>query len=650
MPLGRIKLAFLLILLLCLSIVAQNPGQKDPKEKAGQKDPKEKPGADQFEDVHKSLFNSPVDKAKEVGQFTDEASKKLPGSLQVMAKMPRKNFIDEYIFGRIERDAIPHAGLSTDEEFLRRVYLDATGLLPTPDAVRQFLVSKDPDKRDKLIDSLIGTEAFAEQWAWFWGDYYRLGGLSGNGRNAFQYWTKEWLKVDRPYNQVATDLLMGSTKSYGMIPQLAFLGRILRNSGLKNRDLTDPDNIAATVNRLDAIDEMNVEVSRIFLGVNIDCVSCHDGAGHLESVNLYLADRTRTEFAQQAAFFGKVRMVGIYNVVADELVMDDNAQGYNTGDDAPFFTESESRFPRTGKAYEPAFMLTGEKPRPGVNPRAELARMITNHIQFSRATVNLIWSKLMVLGFVEPWDSFDLARLNPKNPLPKPWTIQPTYPELLEAMAEDFRASNYSMHHLMKTIMKSNAYQLSSKFPDNWNDKYASYYPRRFLRVMTGPEVVDALAQATGRPYKFQFSDTEVERVKQLTYLGDVPARRGTVKNKEGMDIAGIMNSFFEPNREAPLPTGNRATTLQAILMMSSGLVNDRVLADKGSRVQKLLESGKSDDQIIEELYLATLSRWPSAAERKTALQDFEFAKDRKRAAQDLQWALLNGAEFVLNH
>src|SRR5947209_2397291 len=142
--------------------------------------------------------------------------------------------------------------------------------------------------------------------------------------------------------------------------------------------------------------------------------------------------------------------------------MDDEAKGYNTGDDAPYFTEAESRFPRTGKTYEPTFLLTGERPKEGVNPRLEFARMITTNIQFSRATVNLIWGKLMSLGFVEPWDSFDLARIDPKNPPSKPWTIQPTYPELMEAMAEDFRANNFSMHHLMKTIMKSNAYQLSS--------------------------------------------------------------------------------------------------------------------------------------------------------------------------------------------
>jgi uncharacterized protein YukE len=640
MRLKGIKPFVLLIALVCLSVavMAQNPTPA----------PKEKMGADQFEDAHRGMFTNQTDKAKEIGRLTDQVAQSVPGDAQPVGKIERKNFVDEYIFGRIEKDGIPHAGLSSDEEFIRRVHLDATGLLPTPEAVREFVANKNADKRDKLIDSLIGTEEFSEQWAWFWGDFYRLNNMGGNGKDAFQTWTKQWLKVDRPYNQVVSDLLTGSAKSHGLAPQLAFFGRILRNSGLKNRDLTDPDNIAATVNRLDAIDEMNVEISRIFLGLNTDCISCHDGAGHLESVNLFLSERTRTEFASQAAFLGKLRMVGTYNVNATELVLDDGAKGYTTGNDAPYFTESESRFPRTGETYEPAFMLTGEKPRPGMNPRAELARMITSHPQFNRATVNLIWGKLMTLGFVEPWDSFDLARLDPKNPPPAPWTVQPSYPELMEALAKDFQANNYSMHHLMKTIMKSNAYQLSSKFPGQWKDAYMPYYARKYVRVMTGPEVVDTVAQATGRPFKFEFKGTEVQRVKQVTDLGDIP-ERGDSK-RDGLDVGSIMNSFFENNREAPVPTGNKATTLQAILMMSSNLVNDRVLAEGGGRVQQLLESGKTDEEIIDELYLSSLSRWPTATEKRAVLDSFEFAKDRKKGVQDLQWALLNGVEFALNH
>ena len=135
------------------------------------------------------------------------------------------------------------------------------------------------------------------------------------------------------------------------------------------------------------------------------------------------------------------------NVVVD-LVVDDLAKGYDTADDAPFFTLSENRFPRLdGESYEPAFLLTGEKPKPGENERAALARMITSHPQFARATVNLIWGKLMTAAFVEPYNAFDLDRIDRDNPPEAPWTIQPTNPELLEALAADFRESGYSIHH-----------------------------------------------------------------------------------------------------------------------------------------------------------------------------------------------------------
>ncbi len=635
-------------ILLCasLSLFAQSTQQKDKPMTPSGLD-----RAEQFEDAHKSLLTPQSDKSKDVGRFTEQVAKPAPGASSG-AEMVRKNFIDDHIFGRIEKDGIPHADLSSDEEFIRRVYLDSQGLLPTADAVKAFVASKDPEKRDKLIDSLIGTEEFAEQWAWFWGDLFRTMGYSGP-KNAFQFYTKEWLKLDRPYNETVADMITSVSKGHASVPQLAFLGRILRNSGLKGRTPTDWYNYSATTNRLDALDEMTVEIGRIFLGINMDCISCHDGAGHLEPINLFLSDRTRKEFSQQSAFLGRLRLLGDYNGQNSDSIMDDLAKGYDTKDDAPWFSESETKFPRTGDTYEPTFILTGEKPRPGANPRKELARMVTTNPQFARATANLIWGKLMTVGFVEPFDGFDLARIDPKNPPPKPWTIQPTNPELLEAIAADFRSHNHSIHHLMKTIMKSAAYQLSSKFSGEWKDAYISYYPRKYVRVMTGAEVIDTVAQATGRPFKFPFSGTEVQRVKQLTDLADVGAGlKDGIKQATGevVDVASIMGSFFQNNRETPVGIGNKATPLQAMLMMSVPLVNDRVLADKGSQVQQLLESGRTNAQVVDELYLSTLSRWPTDTEKKWALETLGFDKDRTQAAQDLQWTLLNGPEFLLNY
>src|SRR5213078_3983439 len=116
------------------------------------------------------------------------------------------------------------------------------------------------------------------------------------------------------------------------------------------------------------------------------------------------------------------------------------------------------------------------------NPRLALARMVTSHPQFRRAAVNILWGKLMTVAFVEPYNGFDLMRLDPKNPPPAPWTLQPTNPELLQTLAEDFRDHNYSIQRVIKTIMKSSTYQLSTSFPGQWSDAYAPYYARKLAR------------------------------------------------------------------------------------------------------------------------------------------------------------------------
>src|SRR5437762_5357013 len=265
----------------------------------------------------------------------------------------------------------------------------------------------------------------------------------------------------------------------------------------------DPDDYKG-LNRLDYIAEVTVDIGRVFLGLSLDCISCHNGAGHADSFNLFLANKKRTDFWGQAAFLGNLRLVGYTRGAAQEwggnASFDDLAPGYNTGDDGNYYTPAENRFPRDGKKHDPVFLLTGEKPKPGETARKALGRIVPSHIQFSRATVNVIWGKLMEIGFVEPYNGFDLMRLDPKNPPGAPWTLQPTNPELLQTLAEDFRDNNYSIQRVIKTIMKSSTYQLSTSFPGQWSDAYAPYYARKLARTFTGPEAVDVVSQATASP------------------------------------------------------------------------------------------------------------------------------------------------------
>jgi len=639
------KLVLVITMVFCLSLVvaAQLP-QDQPQ-------PSPQMNQDRLEAAHGALLSG-QDKAAEASRLTQAVAAALPGTAS-SAPVPRKNFVDELIFGKMERDKIPHAPIAGDEEFLRRAYLDATGLLPTPDQIRSFVADTDANKRDKLIDSLIGTEEFTDQWAYHYGELLRT------REAAFHIWTKQWLKVDRPYNEVFADMVTPVTKNAKGFPTaLTFydpIGYVATRCGL----WTDADDYKG-LNRLDWVDEITADIGRVFLGLSMDCFSCHNGAGHADSFNMFLGSMKRTDFWQQAAFFGKMRNIGASDGSARSFyggnsLFDDLAPGYNTGNDGNFYTPAEGRFPRDGKTYEPAFLLTGEKPKPGEDPRKALARIVPTHIQFSRAAVNIVWQKLMVVGLVEPYDGFDLKRLDPKNPPPSPWTIQPNNAELLEALAEDFRSNNFSIHRVIKNIMKSNAYQLSTGMEGEWKDAYVPYYARRFARVLTGPEAVDIVAQATAVPYTLRLVGENRSYVKELTnplsMKGGAGGGGGALNAggaAENPQVFAFMQAYYQAERAMAPVDKNIASPVQAMMMMTSQVVTKRISAEGNTRVATLLKSGKSDDEMIEELFLASLSRRPTPQEVEVAKRVIE--KDRKTGPENIQWALLNSTEFLVNH
>ncbi len=636
MKAAKVGLVVAMGLSLTLAVTAKLPQQAQPQER--QTNPVD-PG---FEAAHERLFDA-QDKAKDASRLTETLSPSLPPSAASFAPVPRKNFVDEFIFGRMERDHIPHAPLSSDSELLRRVYLDATGLLPTLEETRAFLSSTDPDKRDKLIDSLIGTEAFADQWAYHYGELLR------ENDDIFYQFNKLWIKADRPYNEVFYDIVTPVTKNSGGLPTAQFYDP---TEYTNNRCViwTDADHLKG-FNRLDWIDEVTSDIGRVFLGLTMDCFSCHNGAGHADSINLFLGTKKRTDFWQQAAFFGNLRPIGTPIPMAGAQFqngyasLDDLAPGYNTGDDGNYVTAAENRFPRDGKTYSPAFILTGEKPKPGENPRKALGRILPSHIQFARAAVNVWWQKLMVIGLVEPYDGFDLMRLDPKNPPPAPWTIQPTNPELLEALAEDFRANNFSMQHVLKTIMKSNAYQLSSTFEGEWKDAYISYHARRFARILTGPEAADAVAVATNAPYAVKYYGQSRKYVKEAVN----PQKMKGGGNPENREVYSLMQAYYQSERALPPADKSMATPVQAMMMMGSPVVTKRVTGEGSTRVANLLKSDKSDDAIIEELFLSSLSRSATTEEVEVAKR-LIAEKGKRTGVETIQWVLLNTPEFLLNH
>jgi hypothetical protein len=270
--------------------------------------------------------------------------------------------------------------------------------------------------------------------------------------------------------------------------------------------------------------------------------------------------------------------------------------------------------------------------------------MLTSHPQFSRATVNLFWKQFFGLGIVDPVDSFDMARQDPNNPPPAPWTVQPTNPALLEALGREFAANRFSLKHLMRTICLSNAYQLSSRFDGEWKESYTPFFARHYVRMLTAEQLHDAVCQATGVFGNYKRRDmvygTELPPVKFWTEA-PTPEEIGDGQAKS------LLHTFGQANREQfdRQPGGS---ILQAMVLMNSPFVNKRVKAEGGSRVEELVKSDKSSEQVVEELYLATLSRPPRAEEKQLAVSWLEA--DRKQGAEDLQWSLLNKLDFVFNY
>ena len=210
--------------------------------------------------------------------------------------------------------------------------------------------------------------------------------------------------------------------------------------------------------------------------------------------------------------------------------------------------------------------------------------------------------------------------------------------------------------------MKSSAYQLSTQFPEEWKDSYTPYYARRFVRVLTGPEVADALAQVTEQPFSFSLKGQTVTRVKQTASpvvrgggggsaaRNNDAARLASVtptRYNDGTAISALMQAFFQSGRETPPSLPNRASAVQAMMMMNSPAVTNRVRPTVGL-VQQLVKSEKSDAEITEELFMTAISRKPTTEEVEVGLRILKA--NRTQGTADILWALLNTPEFLLNY
>src|SRR5688572_29698228 len=439
--------------------------------------------SDDFKDEHTEDKLKTARPDKQVSDLTASVAPKLPHIGTGPQRVPLRNLLDQHLFSAMEKNNVPHAPLSGDDEFCRRIYLDLTGRIPTPEQLLAFVRNTSPDKRDRLIDELLGSQAWVDNWGYWYGDLFRncANRIGKPATKHFDAWFRDCLKQDRPYDQLVTEMITASAPNSVWMPDAAPSAYLAR--------WHVPGDTMYSDRYEDTADEVILQTARIFLGINYQCISCHSGKGFLEKVNLDLVSKKRADLWAMAAFFGntRVRIVPFQ----DRFTITEDGTGYDTKAD------SSVRMPRKGADIRPTFILTGETADPDQPLRPQFARMLTSHPQFAKATANLFWKQFFGLGIVDPVDSFDMARQDPANPPPAPWTVQPTNPALLEALGRDFADNGFSLKHLMRTITRSSAYQLSSRFDGEWKDAYTPYFARHYVRMLSAEQLHDAICQAT---------------------------------------------------------------------------------------------------------------------------------------------------------
>ena len=547
--------------------------------------------------------------------------------------LPRKNLIDEFIFGKMEKDGVPHAALSSDAEFFRRIHIDLTGRVPPGDDLRAFVASTDGDKRDKLVDQLLTSKPSEVKWTYFFNDIYKPApGRVGNAaKNLFYRWVYDNIHLDRPYNEVVYEMLTANATSNWYYGPATYVARWVVTAVSCDDEVHE-----------DTSDELAIHATKDFLGVDISCASCHDGARHLEKINHYLSQRKREEIWRMAAFFGKTNVLRRTEVstAQDEYSIDDKGPGYNPAGRTVIRVDRRG----TPGLLDPVYMFTGERPDPAKHPRPEFARMLTSDPQFARATVNLLWSEMFGVGIVEPVFAFDLARLDPKNPPPAPWALQPTHPELLEALGQYFRDNNYSLRSVLKLIATSNAYQLSSQFPGEWKADYAPYFARKFVRRLKAEEVYDSLVTATNVFTDIPIRGTDVKvKLAAEAYSPDEFVRN--INDPILKEIHFFLESFGQTNRQSSERSNDGAIT-QAVQLMNSPLVHRQIRAAEGSYLAGLLKQTLPDEEKIRRLFERFLVRLPTPSELDNAR---DVVRSGPGGWDDLQWLLVNKVEFVHN-
>lgn len=584
-----------------------------------------------------------------LSNMTEEVVKQLPflpsstrsGALQQLDQIPT---IDRYLFSAMQAAGVTPAPATTDFEFIRRVTLDLTGRIPAPDRVISFVNDTSPNKRGALVDELLAKPEWVDKWTMYFGDLYQNNSRNSQitrfaqGRNAFYQYIHDSLSANKPYDQMAREVISAQgSDSFSQGELNWIVGGVVTGGPAQ-----------------DVWDQQAANVADTFLGIaHMNCLLCHNGRGHLDSLSLWGSQGTRYQAWQFSSFMSHMAVVrtpiagqqNLYSWSALDPLKTNYAVNTTTGNRP---ARQPSGTPNgTDKTVAPVYWFTGAKPSPGQDYRTALAQYVTSDFQFARATVNFIWAQFFGRGIVDPPDQFDLARLDPIKPPPAPWTLQPSNPALLQGLAQDFMASKYDLKALMREIVNSQAYQLSSRYNGTWNEAWEPLFARKMVRRLWAEEVHDAIAQSSNLIPSYTINQNgasfgPVNWAMQLPETLALPDGNGRVSQ--------FLDAFLRGNRDDQSRRGDGSIS-QALDLMNDNFVMSRIRATGSGATASLLAKNLSlpDNQLVNTLFLTVLSRYPTAAEMTAALASLQSG-NRTQQAQSLLWSLYNKVDFVFNY
>jgi Protein of unknown function (DUF1549)/Protein of unknown function (DUF1553) len=516
-----------------------------------------------------------------------------PSTASQASEPVKGNFLDPLLEAAWKEAGVKPPKPASDEEYLRRAYLDLLGRIPSVQEARSFLSTREPDKRAKLIEYLLNHVDYPKNFATQWTTL-----LIGRGaqerrvdRPALAAWLRKQFAANRPWNEVVYDLVTatGSNKENGAV----------------NYTLAHIESEAVP---------LTARTTRLFLGQQIQCTQCHDHPNN---------DWKQSDFWGINAFFRGIK--------AEEKNAT-NAAGLDAYDhtelrDEP--TDAAARFEKRNGMMGVAFptFLNGVKAgrEGGVSRRIELGKLITDPKSdlLPRAMANRMWAQFLGRGFVNPIDD-----IGPHNVA--------SNPEILDKLANEFRDGKYDVKQLIRWIMTSRAYQATSVKVgkgevSKGGDKDDGLFSTMQLRPMSPEQLFDSLLTATS-------------------------AHRTAGGRDDAMRDAWMKQFLFVfGNDEGDEATSFQGTIPQSLMMMNGELMKDALSGKSGSFLADVLEQAQRQGRapapyMIDQIYLAALSRFPTTKERHAAVQYLDAYPDSLQVLQDLFWALLNSNEFILIH